>query len=229
MRDRCQPLHDLSQPARRQHQRIAAGEDHLPDLRMVGDIGDGRVHRLGDQRAQPLRPDHFAAEAEAAIDRADMHGLQQHPIRIAMHDAFDRDCARWSPIGSSRSSGGAISSAASGTNWRAIGSFGSSGSIRAGHRGRDGDGIAVGDRRQLARGLALASSPASTRSSGFTHVLLSRPVPLMIARLRHRRPEHLVDARRTGRQHHQPVEAERHCRSLRGMIASAARKSSSSG
>ena len=35
-------------------------------------------------------PNHLATEAKAAIDRADMDGLEQHAIGIAVHDAFDR-------------------------------------------------------------------------------------------------------------------------------------------
>src|SRR5262249_50059355 len=33
--------------------------------------------------------DDLAAEAKAAVDRADMGQLQQHPIAIAVHNAFD--------------------------------------------------------------------------------------------------------------------------------------------
>jgi len=35
-------------------------------------------------------PHHFATEAETAIDRADMDGLEQHAVGIAVHDALDR-------------------------------------------------------------------------------------------------------------------------------------------
>ena len=87
--DAGKPLRDLREAARREHQRIAAGEDDLPDLRMGRDIGEGLVHGLRRERAETLRPHHLAAEAEAAIDRADMHRLEQHPVRVAMHDALD--------------------------------------------------------------------------------------------------------------------------------------------
>ena len=79
----------LGQPPRRQHQRIAAGQDHFPDLRPRLDVGDGGVELVGRQRLA-ARPDLLAAEAEAAIDRADMQRLQQHAVGIAMHDALDR-------------------------------------------------------------------------------------------------------------------------------------------
>ena len=68
------------QPARRQHQRIAAGQDHLADRRVGGEPRVGRLQlRLGQQAA--VRADMLAAEAEAAIDRADQQRLQQRPVR----------------------------------------------------------------------------------------------------------------------------------------------------
>jgi hypothetical protein len=45
--DGGKPLHDLGQAARREDQRVAAGEDDLPDLRMVRDIGESPVHGVG--------------------------------------------------------------------------------------------------------------------------------------------------------------------------------------
>ena len=78
------------QPPRRQHQGIAAGQDHLPDFLVRADVVErGRIG-LVRQRAVLARSDHLAAEAEAAIDRADMNELEQHAIGIAMHDAGDR-------------------------------------------------------------------------------------------------------------------------------------------
>jgi hypothetical protein len=35
-------------------------------------------------------PDHLATEAKTAIDRADMDGLEQHAIGVAVYDALDR-------------------------------------------------------------------------------------------------------------------------------------------
>ncbi len=83
--------------------------------RCRGDIGEGRIQRVGRQRAEPLRAHHLAAEAEAAIDRADMHGLQQHPVGIAMDDALDR-AVREIADRVGRSSGAVASSASLGTN-----------------------------------------------------------------------------------------------------------------
>ena len=88
--DRGQRLHHLAQPPRRQHQRIAAGEDDLPDFCMLADIIERRRKRRAIERAGLARPDHFAAEAEAAIDRANLCELEQHAVRIAMHDARHR-------------------------------------------------------------------------------------------------------------------------------------------
>ena len=88
--DRGQIRHDLGKPPRRQHQGIAAGQDHLPDFGMRADIGQRIVVGAFRERARLARPDHFAAKTEPAIHRADMHQLEQHPIGVAMHDARDR-------------------------------------------------------------------------------------------------------------------------------------------
>ena len=82
--------HDFGKPSRRQHQGIAAGQDHFPDFIVGPDIVErGLISVLG-KRGGFARSDHFAAEAEAAIDRADMHELEQHAVGITMHDAGDR-------------------------------------------------------------------------------------------------------------------------------------------
>ena len=56
---------------------------------MASDISERLVERRRRKPAPP-RPDHFAAEAEPAIHRAGIDELEQHPVRIAVHDAFDR-------------------------------------------------------------------------------------------------------------------------------------------
>ena len=89
MGDRAEPADESAQAPRGQDQRIAAGDDHLPDLGPARDVGEGGRKRVGGERAEPLRPDHLAAEAEAAIDRAGVERLQQHAVRIAVHDALD--------------------------------------------------------------------------------------------------------------------------------------------
>ncbi len=89
MRDGIQPFDHLFQPARRDDQRIAAGEDHLPDRRMPRDIVDGGIELVRAQ-AFRTRPYHLAAETETAIDRADIHQLEQHAVGVAVHDAGHR-------------------------------------------------------------------------------------------------------------------------------------------
>ena len=90
MVDLGQPLRQLSQSPRRQHQGIAAGDDHLPDLGVLGHIGQRCVERLGRQWLEAVGADHFAPKAEPAIDRAGVGDLQQHAVRVAMDDPFDR-------------------------------------------------------------------------------------------------------------------------------------------
>ena len=49
--------HDLARPARRQQKRVAAGDDHLPDLRMARDIVEGALERRRRRaRLRPARP-----------------------------------------------------------------------------------------------------------------------------------------------------------------------------
>ena len=50
MIDRREPPHDVAEPPRRKHQRIAAGEDHFPDLRMARDIVERRIERRSRER-----------------------------------------------------------------------------------------------------------------------------------------------------------------------------------
>ena len=51
--DRRQRLDDLPETPRREHERIAAGEDHLPDLAMVADIAQRGVELLARERRAP--------------------------------------------------------------------------------------------------------------------------------------------------------------------------------
>src|SRR5713101_7815439 len=88
MLDCGERLHDPRETPRRQNQRVAAGEDHLPDFFVIANIGNRGMKRSAGERA--LEANHFAAEAEAAIDRADMKRLEQDPVGITMHDALER-------------------------------------------------------------------------------------------------------------------------------------------
>src|SRR6516165_12738760 len=73
----------LAQPARRQQEWIAAGQNNFPDLRCLADVVE-RGGERGGAEGSPARPDHFATEAETAIDRAGIDELQENAIRIAM-------------------------------------------------------------------------------------------------------------------------------------------------
>ena len=79
--------HDLPDPPRRQHQRIAAGQDDFPNLLVVTDIGECVRVALVGERTVLARSNHLAAKTEAAIDRADMNQLEQHTVGIAVHDS----------------------------------------------------------------------------------------------------------------------------------------------
>ena len=87
VRDGAEPSRHLADAARRQHEGIAAGEDHLPDARIAGDVGERGVERLAAERLRAAGADRLAAEAEAAVDRADVGELQQHAVGVAVHDA----------------------------------------------------------------------------------------------------------------------------------------------
>ena len=88
--DPVQHLHQRPRPAGREHERIAARQDHLGDFGMLADI-DRRRRDLGLRHGTvAIGSDHFAAEAEATIDRADAHQLQQHPIGVTMNEPEHR-------------------------------------------------------------------------------------------------------------------------------------------
>ena len=90
MRDVAERGRHLGHAARRENERIAAGEDDFPDFRMRAHVVErGRELGVG-QRGALARADHLAAEAEAAIDRADADELQQHAVGVAVHDARHR-------------------------------------------------------------------------------------------------------------------------------------------
>lgn len=80
-------LNQLGNSPRRGDQRVAAGDDHLPDLRMGPDIIDSVFKGLRFQ-VRRLRADHLAAEAESAVDRTDMDEFQQHPVRVTVDKPF---------------------------------------------------------------------------------------------------------------------------------------------
>ena len=90
MRRRGEPVHQRGDALGRQGEGIASGHDDLADLRMRPHIIQRRVDLGLRQRAGLSRSHHFAPEAEAAIDRADMDDLEQRPVGIAVHEARNR-------------------------------------------------------------------------------------------------------------------------------------------
>ncbi len=69
MLDRFERPHDFADAARRQDERVAAGDDDLPNFRMLPDVFEGALEF--DRPKHRVRfADHLAAKAEAAIDRA---------------------------------------------------------------------------------------------------------------------------------------------------------------
>ncbi len=93
MIDRSQVRHDPGKPPRRKHQRIATGQDHLPDFRMRADIVECAAIGALRQRGRLARPDHFAAKTKTAIDGADVNELEQHPVGVAVHNTGNRRMA----------------------------------------------------------------------------------------------------------------------------------------
>ena len=120
--DRGQRSRDLGDARRRQHQRIAARQDHLPDRGVGADV----VERGGEVLRRTA-----AGPAPAPRSRGGSRSGSRRRTRRRASAARDRDsggsgrvvtsCAP-SPVGSGNSSACAASSATSGTNWRAIGS-----------------------------------------------------------------------------------------------------------
>src|SRR3989442_13335596 len=86
--DRRQRIRELLEAARREHERIAAGDDHLPNFAMRADIGDRGIELCA--REGVCASNHFAAETKAAIRGTDVDRLEQHPVRGPVHDALYR-------------------------------------------------------------------------------------------------------------------------------------------
>ena len=89
MVDFGEPRYHLLEAARRQHQRIAAGQDHFPDFWRSPDVIERGRKRCARQPSPP-RADHFAPKAETAIDRAGVDDFQQDAIGVAVDHTFDR-------------------------------------------------------------------------------------------------------------------------------------------
>src|SRR5262249_42599877 len=120
-------------------------------------------------------------------------------------------------MGSGDSSGVLRSSAPSGTNCLAIGSLASLRSISSFIAGVMATAYCAATRSSAARCLSVAR-PASPRSDsvrkvfGAAFMAVSFAVSLAVVLLSScdGGPEHVLDLRRAGRQHHQPIEAQRY-------------------
>src|SRR5215471_12147361 len=86
MRHLIEGVHDLPKPTRRQKQRVAAGDNHLPDLRALAYVVEGTIERRLIEYGGFLADD-FPTEAKAAIDRAQQNWFQQYSVRITVNDA----------------------------------------------------------------------------------------------------------------------------------------------
>src|SRR4029078_1840386 len=62
----------------------------LSDWGLCQDVVDRSRQRRLRQPGRLAGADHLAAEAKAAIDRADMRQLEQYAVGISVHDALDR-------------------------------------------------------------------------------------------------------------------------------------------
>ena len=72
-----------------QRQRIAAGDQHVANLRRAAQIIERR-HQPALLRHQLAVADHARPRAVAAVRRAEIERQQQHAIRVAMHQARHR-------------------------------------------------------------------------------------------------------------------------------------------
>ena len=75
MRDGVQALDQRRKPARRHHQRVAAGQDHFPYFRPCTNVAQ-RGLEFGVIQRFRSGTDLLAAEAETGIYGASMQGLQ---------------------------------------------------------------------------------------------------------------------------------------------------------
>ena len=89
VRDRAQVAQQLVQHLGRHGQRIAAAQQHVADLRRAGDVVDLRLVFLAAEVGRGVADD-AAASAIAAIAGALRRHEHQHPVGIAVHQAWHR-------------------------------------------------------------------------------------------------------------------------------------------
>ena len=85
--DGLQAVEEEAELADRQRERVAAGDDHVADLRVLADVLDHPLVVAAD--GVPAAADHRGplARAEAAVHRADVRGDEQHPVGVAVRQA----------------------------------------------------------------------------------------------------------------------------------------------
>src|SRR5260370_3068299 len=89
MRDLIERADNVGEAPRRQDEGIAAGDDHLPELRALANIVVGALERFSAQHPG-LFADDLSAEAKATVDRAQQCRLQQNPVGVAMYHPRNR-------------------------------------------------------------------------------------------------------------------------------------------
>src|SRR5882757_11142191 len=80
---------DTGKPPNREGQRVATRQNDFPNLRSTPNVVDRHLEHLSLQRLT-VASHHLASEAKAAIHGAGMRNLQEHTVRITMHNSFDR-------------------------------------------------------------------------------------------------------------------------------------------
>ncbi len=134
VRDRPQPAEELVERGVRHQQRVAAGEQDVAHLRVLLQVGEGRLDAPAE-RLELALADQAAPRAVAAVGRAGIERQEQHAVGVTVDEAFDHRGMVLAAAGRSRSEGLTISSESTGTTWRRIGHFGSTGSICAANCG----------------------------------------------------------------------------------------------
>ncbi|OQA40918.1 MAG: hypothetical protein BWY52_02744 [Chloroflexi bacterium ADurb.Bin325] len=84
--DRAQPAQDVLEDLRRQDQRVAAGDQHVANLRRGRDVRDLAVVVAPAELCGRV-PHDAAARAVAAVARTLRRDQHQHPIRVAVDQA----------------------------------------------------------------------------------------------------------------------------------------------
>ena len=89
VRDGAEVRKDEFDPVVAQGQRVAAGDQHVADLRLAPDVVEDHLEaaRAGGDRAMA---DHAGTRAVAAVGRTEVGRQQQHPVGIAVDQSGNR-------------------------------------------------------------------------------------------------------------------------------------------